>query len=222
MVEESRSAPPGIWHRAGRQLARPEGMGGIVAGQLMSLANGSSYRLALEALEPEPTDRVLEVGFGPGLGIAALSRRVPEGHVCGLDASPTMVRRASRRNARLIAANRVDLRLGHVDELPWGDGTFDRLLAVNVAYFFDAGGAVSEIHRVLTPGGRAVFYVTDRASMASWPFATTGTHRIYDAFDLGRLLLSGGFTEGRVHVRAHRLAFGIRGLVGVAERRRSG
>jgi ubiquinone/menaquinone biosynthesis C-methylase UbiE len=52
----------------------------------------------------QPTERVLEIGFGPGLAIAEMSRRVGDsGHVSGIDHSAVMLQQASKRNAAAVA-----------------------------------------------------------------------------------------------------------------------
>ncbi|WP_456771834.1 class I SAM-dependent methyltransferase [Bradyrhizobium sp. USDA 4369] len=207
----------GLWHRFGRQLARPKGVPGLLVGRFMAQINRAPYRLALEALAPLQFDQVLEIGFGPGAGIAALAAQLPRGCIVGLDAAPAMLRQASRRNRKAIAEGRVALNLGDACDLPWPTATFDRVLAVNVAYFFDPrGDAIAEIRRVLAPGGRAVLYVTDHTTMESWPFAGPETHRTYDAAGLEQLLRSGGFTAERIRVERHRLPFGAWGLVASA------
>lgn len=205
------------WHWLGRQLARPDGSAARWIGAAMALVNRAPYRLAFESLAPSPDQRVLEVGFGPGAGLAALAARLPLGHVCGIDASPAMLRQAARRNARVLADGRLELRTGDARYLPWRDGAFDAVFAVNVAYFFDRGGAtMSELRRVLAPGGRLVIYVTDRDTMARWRFAGPETHATYDAAALRQLFRAGGFAAERTDVTAHRLRFGIGGLIGVA------
>ncbi|MFG1301754.1 class I SAM-dependent methyltransferase [Xanthobacter sp. V3C-3] len=215
MAEASAAAAAPLWHWLGRQLARPEGPGGALVGHLMARANAAPYRLALEALRPEPQDRVLELGFGPGAGIAALAKRV--GHVAGIEGSPAMLRLAQRRNRRATALGQVDLVAGDFQRLPWPNACFDKVLAVNVAYFFDrSGSTVAEIRRVLKPGGLAVFYVTDRATMARWPFAGADTHLTYDTAALRRLLLDGGFGAGDISITAHHLPLFVEGLVAVA------
>lgn len=208
----------GLWHWFGHQLERPEGIAGSLVGRFMAQINRVPYRLALRALAPSPFDRVLEIGFGPGEGIAALAAQLPAGRITGIDAAPAMLRQASRRNRTAIAERRLVLALGDACDLPWDKGSFDRVLAVNVAYFFDSrGDAMAEIRRVLAPGGRVVIYVTDRVTMASWPFAGPETHTTYDAADLEQLLRSGGFPADRIRIERHRLPLGAWGLLGTGE-----
>lgn len=211
----------GLWHEIGRQLARPTGALGLLTGFLMARVNRAPYRLALDALSPSRQDEVLEIGFGPGDGLAELTRRVGRGSVFGLDGSPQMLRRAARRNRRAVASGHLILARGDFSHLPWSAARFDRVLAVNVAYFFDAEGrAASEIHRVLRPGGRAVLYVTDRETMRSWPFAGPDTHTTYDAEDLRGLLLRGGFASDAIEIRQVTLPLNVKGLVAIAQRDR--
>jgi SAM-dependent methyltransferase len=56
-----------------------------------------------------PTDRIIELGCGPGLAIAALATRAIRGPVVGVDHSQVMIGQARRRNRAAIRAGRVRL-----------------------------------------------------------------------------------------------------------------
>jgi ubiquinone/menaquinone biosynthesis C-methylase UbiE len=124
------------------QFGHPRGAAGNVAGWVMTHRPSNRRRNSWVAslLDVQPTDRVLEIGFGPGLAIAELRRRVgPSGQVCGIDHSDVMLRQATRRNAAAIRAGRVTLTLGTVERLPPAlDGPFDAILAVNTLGFWTA------------------------------------------------------------------------------------
>lgn len=103
------------------QFGHPQGTAGSVAGWVMAHRPSNRQRNSwvVSLLDVQPTDRVLEIGFGPGLAIAELSRRVGDsGHVYGIDHSEVMLRLATRRNASAIAAGRVTLSRASVDQLP--------------------------------------------------------------------------------------------------------
>jgi ubiquinone/menaquinone biosynthesis C-methylase UbiE len=71
-----------------RQFGRPRRVAGHLAGWVMANrpSNRQRNHWVVSLLDLQPTDRVLEIGFAPGLGIAELSRRVgPAGHVYGVD-----------------------------------------------------------------------------------------------------------------------------------------
>jgi SAM-dependent methyltransferase len=104
-------------------------------------------------LDVRPDDRVLEIGFGPGLAIRELSRAAHAGYVCGIDHSELMMRQASRRNADGIRQGTVDLRLGSVDALPAFGAPFDRIMAVNALLLWHEPDARLEaLRRLLRPG----------------------------------------------------------------------
>src|SRR5215468_2804317 len=110
------------------QFHHPHGTGGRLAGRVMAHrpSNRQRNRWVVSLLDVRPADRVLEIGFGPGLAIAELSRRVGDaGHVYGIDHSDVMLRQAARRNAAAIAAGRVTLSRASADQLPPAlDGPF--------------------------------------------------------------------------------------------------
>jgi SAM-dependent methyltransferase len=138
------------------QFARPSGVGGRAAGALMAHRSSNRERnaWAVSLLDVRPGDRVLEIGFGPGLAVRELSRLAHEGYVCGIDHSELMLRQASRRNADGIRRGVVDLRLGSVDALPVFDAPFDKILAVNAVLFWNETHARLEaLRRRLRPGG---------------------------------------------------------------------
>src|SRR3546814_3055194 len=71
--------------------------------------------------------------------------------VCSSD----LLEQASKRNRRAISDGRVSLSQGVFTTLPFADDSFDRILAVNVIYFwYDMPRVLSEIHRVLRAKGR--------------------------------------------------------------------
>jgi ubiquinone/menaquinone biosynthesis C-methylase UbiE len=139
----------------GSQFGHPRGWRGRLVGRLMARKNASMSRLAVELLDVRPSDRVLEIGFGPGEGLRAAVRRAARGRVAGLDRSELMVRLAARRNRAAVARGVVDLRQGDVARLPWPDGTFDRAFEVNSLHHWDGPEAgLRELFRVLREGGR--------------------------------------------------------------------
>lgn len=140
-----------------RQFGKPSGPLGLLAGLIMQLRPSNRVRNArtLELLEIRPEDRVLEVGFGPGLAVARAAELASRGKVVGIDHSALMVQRAARRNARAIRAGRVELVLGSADALPRLDGDpFQKVVAVNVYVFWkDPVSVLAGLLRVMSPGG---------------------------------------------------------------------
>jgi len=139
------------------QFMRPRGFVGWLAGWEMALRSSNRQRnvWAVGLLGVEPTDRVLEIGFGPGIAIRELSRRATHGLVCGVDHSAVMVRQATRRNRDAVRAGRVALRLGAAESLPALAEPFDKVLAVNnMGMWREPDARLKELHRLMRPGGR--------------------------------------------------------------------
>jgi SAM-dependent methyltransferase len=117
-----------------RQFGKPSGPIGVLVGLVMRVRPSNRLRSVrtLALLDIRPEDRVLEVGFGPGLAVARAAERATAGKVVGIDHSPVMLRQARRRNAAAIRAGRVELRLGSAEMLPRFEERFDKVLAVTL------------------------------------------------------------------------------------------
>ncbi len=155
------------------QFMRPRGFAGWLAGWEMALrpSNRKRNTWAVGLLGVGPSDRILEIGFGPGIAIRELSRRATHGLVCGVDHSAIMVRQATRRNAAAVRAGRVDLRLGSAEQLPAFAERFDKVLVVNnLGTWREPVERLKEIHRRMRPGGRIAI-----ASQPRCPGATGET-----------------------------------------------
>jgi len=220
-VPRSSHALDRLWHALGAQLRHPSGAIGSLVGWFMAIANDEPNRLAIDALELQPTDRVLELGFGPGRGLRSIAAQVPDGQVFGVDQSDRMLQQATSMNQAGIANGRVVLLKGPFSPLPWIESTFNKILLVNVAYFFDSNGQeMGEVYRVLRLGGRAVIYVTSRETMNKWPFSGPETHRIYDRNELLDLLEGAGFQRADIKIEDLKLPLGIKGLLAIATKSR--
>jgi ubiquinone/menaquinone biosynthesis C-methylase UbiE len=138
-----------------RMFGRPQGLLGRFGGIIMARTNQRCAAWVIDLLAIQPHKSVLEVGFGPGVGIQLLARSASAGYVAGVDVSAEMVAQATTRNAQAIASGRVDVRHGAVERLPFADETFDKALAINsMQVWMDAGAGLREMWRVLKTGGR--------------------------------------------------------------------
>lgn len=142
--------------RVVRQFHRPTGWPGRLAGWEMALRPSNRKRnvWAVSLLDVQPRDRVLEIGFGPGIALRELGRRASSGMVFGVDHSEVMVRQATRRNAQAVRAGRMSLATGSAEELPSFDEPLDKVLAVNSIMFWpEPVERLKELRRLLRPGG---------------------------------------------------------------------
>jgi SAM-dependent methyltransferase len=124
---------------------------------------GESTELMLDEAGIGAGTRVLDVAAGAGGQAIAAARRVgPSGSVLATDISPAILACAADAVRAAGLAN-VETREMDGEALDVDDGTFDAVISrVGLIYFPDQQRALSEIHRVLRPGGRlsAIVYST--------------------------------------------------------------
>jgi demethylmenaquinone methyltransferase / 2-methoxy-6-polyprenyl-1,4-benzoquinol methylase len=108
----------------------------------------------IDAVGPEPGQRILDVATGTGMVAFALASR--GARVIGLDQSEEMLAGARAKLARAPGlASRVEFRIGQAEQLPFEDGEFDALtFTYLLRYVDDVGATMAELARVVRPGGR--------------------------------------------------------------------
>jgi SAM-dependent methyltransferase len=124
-------------HVLSKQLARPTGFfGRYIMGRLLNRTTSAHNELILQELAVQPSDRVLEVGFGGGALLANIAQQASAGFVAGLELSEEMVANASARMEALVTTGRVEIRQGSVESLPYPEAHFNKACSVNTVYFW--------------------------------------------------------------------------------------
>lgn len=148
--EEGRQAPGLLLHSAGFY---------DLTLWLLNLGRGRGFHERfLELADLKPGETVLDVGCGTG-SLALVAKRVvgPEGAVFGVDASPEMLVRATKKARR--AGLEVVFSLAPAQHLPYGDDQFDAVFSTLMLHHLprsSRGECAAEIARVLKPGGRVL------------------------------------------------------------------
>ena len=182
-----------------RQARRPRGLFGRLLARIWVFESAAANGTALDLLEIERTDRILEIGFGHGGTIQRAAARASRGFVAGVDRSELMERVARRRNRRLLKEGRVDLRRAEGAKLPFPDGSFDKVFSVHTIYFWDdPGGTLDEIRRVLRPRGRLVLGFRARDDGAPAERYPPAVYTFHSREEVRSMLEASGYEEARV------------------------
>jgi ubiquinone/menaquinone biosynthesis C-methylase UbiE len=173
---------------------------------LQWLLFGPSHRVLIRRIRAVAGDRpiaILDVGCGTGVFAARLRAAVPQARVWGVDLVAEMLAKGAERWRE--HAGRILPVQGDSERLPFAAGTFDIVTCSNSLHHYPhQDRAISEMHRVLRPGGRLM--VVDGYRDAPWGWF------IYDVCVAG--------VEGAVHhasARQFRELFAQSGLRAVAQ-----
>lgn len=144
-----------LMHQMLKQCRRPTGWLGRLAAWSMNRGHAQMTIWGLAQMPIEKDDTILDVGCGGGATVRRLAAIATEGKVYGVDLSGQSVAVARETNRPLIRAGRVEIQPGSVSHLPFPDGKFDLVTAVETYYFWpDLIADLREVLRVLKPGGR--------------------------------------------------------------------
>ncbi|MQW76564.1 methyltransferase domain-containing protein [Nocardioides sp. dk4132] len=115
-------------------------------------------RWAVEFMDVQPTDHVLEIGCGPGAGAEAICSRLTTGKLFAIDRSESGVDRTKRRCARFVEAGRLTVRQIDLATLRVPVKRLNKVYAFNVNLFWvrDCDDEIALLHERVLPGG-AVF-----------------------------------------------------------------
>src|SRR5260370_3121922 len=196
------------------QLGRPTGLRGRLIGNMLNRSNRSEIAMAIAALDIPLGAVAADLGFGGGVGLKLLLGRVGDtGQVYGVDLSPTMVSRASRRFRREVAGGRLHLRSGSITQLPLETESMEGAITINTIYFIaELDQAFSELARVLTRSGRIVVGIGDPEAMSRMPMTPYGFRlrpvaEVTAAAELAGLALRDDKRSGPGARAAHLLVF---------------
>ena len=116
----------------------------------------------LEAFGLEEDDRLLDIGCGTGWAVIRAAQTVPSGGACGIDLSPGMISRATDLADGL---SNVEFRVADAESVPYPDESFNAVMCTNSFHHYaNPARALSEMRRVLKPGGQLIIGDSDRGA----------------------------------------------------------
>ena len=195
---------PGVKRRKRTtQCEKPRGWLGRVVLWSMNRRHGKVTDWGLRQISIRDDDTILDVGCGGGRTIAKLAAAAPKGRVFGIDYSDESVAAARRLNRQEIQTERIAIERASVADLPFADGTFDLVTAVETHFWWDdISAGMREMFRVLKQGGRLViiaeFYNGGKYAKYADRIRKLTSMAVLDADEHRALFVDATFREIRV------------------------
>jgi len=159
----------------------------------------------LEHIPLENHRTILDVGCGGGRTVSKLASIAAQAKVYGLDYSDESVAATKRTNAEWIGLGRVEVQHGSVSQLPFPDGMFDLVTAVETHFWWpDLPGDMREVFRVLKPGGTLILIAevykgaNTTVSRLAEKYASQTGMKLLSADEHRELFASAGFLNVQV------------------------
>ena len=173
----------------------PQGpLGRVSSRWVMPWMHSAIYRVMGAATQLLADDELLEVACGSGVFLAEQAGQAQR--VAGLDLSDLQVDLARARLAGRIGAGNAEVVQGDAGQLPWPDDSFTVVTCMgSFEAFPDPEKVVSEVFRVLRPGGRAVLNIGERVAEGTVSHRMWGEIWVWSEDDVRRLVEQAGFID---------------------------
>lgn len=125
-------------------------------------------RWAVDVMDVQPNDQVLEIGCGNGAGAELICSKLETGKLFAIDRSESGVDRTKRRNAQHVEAGRLTVRQIDLATLRVPVKRLTKVFAFNVNLFWvrDCPDEVALLHERVVPGGTVhLFYEANRPEL---------------------------------------------------------
>ena len=179
-------------------FANPQGAAGKLLIASMNIFHTPVSLWGISHLDLAGNEKILDIGCGGGINLSRFLKKVPRGHVAGIDLSPDCVSYSFMRNRDAIAEGRCSVYEGSAELLPFGANHFDVITAFETIYFWpNLPNTLKEIKRVLKPGG--TFLIVNEADGYGfldnlYPKIIKGM-TLYKTEELSTILTKAGFTN---------------------------
>lgn len=169
-----------------KQFGKPQGLLGRTIGLIMLIKNRARIEWVVSLLDIRTDERILEIGYGPGLAIEMIGNKLDKGKITGVDHSRAMYEAASERNEMLIYTNKAELFCCKIENLNQ-QAVFDKVFMINVNLFWkDPSAELLRIKNFLKPAGKLFIALQPR-------FAKDNNELKIIASDLEKQIITAGF-----------------------------
>jgi len=176
-----------------RQFKKPSVLFGKFASNIMVRNNQKNYDKLITDLDVKLHDKLLEIGYGPGIGIQMLANLCSTCTIHGIDFSKLMYKRATKYNKTFIDSGKVRLYYGDFLKTLVLDNDYDKVFCLNVIYFWDELKTPFEkVLSLLKKGGDFHIYMAEKTTLIKMKAPDTVFNK-YSIEEVAQALKSAGF-----------------------------
>jgi cyclopropane fatty-acyl-phospholipid synthase-like methyltransferase len=179
------------------QFKKPSGLFGLFSSNIMIKGNKAHYERLIKDLDLQPDDKLLEIGYGPGVGINMIARACGSCTIHGIDFSKLMYRRARKYNKLYIDNDAMVLQQGDFLRTAVVSNEYDKIFCLNVVYFWnDLEEPFKKVLSLLKTGGLFHIYMANKDALKKAPDTVFNKHSIEQVIEA---LKSAGFKNVEYH-----------------------
>lgn len=151
-------------------------------------------------------DKVLDIGCGGGETIRKISQKLKNGRIYGADYSELSVKLSTQHNANSVECGKVSVVEASVENLPFEDNFFDKIITVESFYFWpDPQENLKEVSRVLAKSGRFLIVadINGDAELDETDIEGIQKYQLFNPTlaEFRTLLENAGFTDVKIHTQ---------------------
>ena len=180
------------------QFIKPHGEEGIETIEQMNTHHEDVSEYAMECIQVNENDDVLDIGCGGGVNIEKFLKRCPAGRVDGLDHSELSVEYSINKNQKAVDEGRCQVIQADVMDMPIDDETYDVISAFETVYFWpDLNVAFMEVRRILKSDGQFMIALETDGTRPEdkQHLRVVEGMRVYTKEQLEEYLFNAGFRE---------------------------
>lgn len=176
-------------------LRKPEGEQGIEVAKMMNYGNQGINLHTLAVLNPQPNDKILEIGMGNGFFVKNIVNIEASIQYTGYDYSEDMVEVAKKLNQELMDKQQVEFIQGEIEHLPFTKDSFTKVFTVNTFYFWEnPAQTLQGLKSVLCPEGVFILGIRPKHNMLKLP-PTKYNFSVWSNEEILELFQNTGFQE---------------------------
>lgn len=178
-----------------KQFRKPSGLLGRFIVKHMRQMNHPIYDRLIDSLDIQKYDKIFEIGYGHGIGIDKILTK-NDCYVSGIDFSKLMFEQASKLNRLYIEQSTANLYLGDFLKYPFAANSFDKILCLNVVYFWDdLEIPFKKIYNGLKENGILAIYMESAEDLAKQKLKNKDVFNKYSIDEVVEKLSNTGFVS---------------------------